>query len=883
MKKFRLLIFLLTLSAVLCLRMAVCSAYDTGNHYYLTSNSMVKLGFQPNAITHAVINNYYDDGFQSADDVIDNEIVKLLGKDSLWAAWYGPSYLRNRSKKYLHFDSWAENGVNHMLSGMNLENAWDTLLRNTHKAVKQAESENDVAGFLAVLGMTTHAVQDFYAHSNWTNVMYNDYGNRTWFEVNQSDRLAKTDLKTYTSTEQASDDKDYAGKSAYFDNSYKEAYYATLQWIDLLDNWVSPNFLNNAKTYGANYADAQKEFQLIIDMSTASGHWMGRNADRVSEPTGMPVCDFDLLKFGLMYSQNNNHHEVFLDKWKKYADIVTDPNPVDEVYPMTITIFPRENWVNIDFSRVKQTCDGWGPDTQVDFFPFIDLSDMDIIKNHTGLIKSFDDNRPDFYANIRVGGRLFRTAVEYNTDDTRPTNWSALTPIGNNLSADISMQLMDRDGDIEGDDDECDIEKAEGKKIWVGYGINGVKSFHTDGDEDDCGDGDEASCDFTVSIDQDNTLLPYSQNSKITYALPEKPTVVDEGAFTQNRTYLKASWESKTPVTNYYPIHEYQYRVRGTGYTLVDWTSAGLSTSMQIPVQLGSGEYFVDIRAKNFAGFSEIASSDGIRTDITPPQCPVITEMFQTNPEDYGFLYPNSVKMTVKSEDYGVGIEKYNIKFRDSHTGDNMYEVTLPGGDVLDTTLVDLPLKNGVYNVTVTATDKFGNTSPPYTDFVQLNLYDTTKPPCALNATAVGYSNSVLITWGNSYDPESGIFQYNVGVGDTPETATWYNGGKATSYEVKGEDLQSQKFWVKVINGFSLESISETLNNISSSNKPSTPRLIDITTPEKIEVRTPKLGDPIQREDIFNKGITNILKESIVEILKNDAIQADTRIIVNGR
>ncbi len=104
---------------------------------------------------------------------------------------------------------------------------------------------------------------------------------------------------------------------------------------------------------------------------------------------------------------------------------------------------------------------------------------------------------------------------------------------------------------------------------------------------------------------------------------PVMGTVYDDGQYTNNKNSLHAHWSATDPETG---VNEYQYAVGttpadpGKGY-IVDWKSAGLSTSADIRLSLEDEKtYYIYVKAKNACDkWSDPAASDGIIAKITEP------------------------------------------------------------------------------------------------------------------------------------------------------------------------------------------------------------------------------------------------------------------------
>ena len=151
-------------------------AFDGGYHVELTRDAMQGSSYGQGAIEAAQVANWYDDGFESAKRIISEDPtaftipldsiglgdISYPGVSDIWASRFGPSNLRDLSDVYLHFDQVANYDE--------VKTAWNRLIQNTHRAVLQAQADNDPLGYLTVMGATIHTVQDFYSHSNWAEL-----------------------------------------------------------------------------------------------------------------------------------------------------------------------------------------------------------------------------------------------------------------------------------------------------------------------------------------------------------------------------------------------------------------------------------------------------------------------------------------------------------------------------------------------------------------------------------------------------------------------------------------------------------------------------------------------------------------------------------------
>lgn len=123
-------------------------AFSTGGHFTATERGLKRAGFRPAAIRAAQAANYYVDHMVNTKDVqfsssSDDQKAKNIAL-------------------FFHFDSlWNAARVDR-------EFAW--MDRASKAMVLQAKSRRDPQAVLNVLGITLHAIQDFYSHSVFADV-----------------------------------------------------------------------------------------------------------------------------------------------------------------------------------------------------------------------------------------------------------------------------------------------------------------------------------------------------------------------------------------------------------------------------------------------------------------------------------------------------------------------------------------------------------------------------------------------------------------------------------------------------------------------------------------------------------------------------------------
>ena len=453
------------------------SAFDVGYHSDLTFEVLSREGFAADATGAAVVANYLDDGFESAKTVIAEAGGILAPLGHAWGNLYGPASARDASDLYLHFDD--------LPGTAEVSAAWDRLVRNTRRAAQEAERRQDPAGLLSVLGASLHTVQDFYSHSNWSNLDWG--GDATWFDVPAAEREAKA----IRSVDHAATNKDHAGRAG-FDTAYREAFYASYQWTRLIRSWVGAGFWTGA----AGLADPSVSLELhyVRYLSWYTGHWKGPGTDSKD----------DLLAVGQAYLREANKN--LIGKWKEYCPLLTASPDPGALPPLGLTYPVGRPWLSLRTLEAKQTDDDL-------------IWDIDV------------GGKADFYAAIKVGGRTYVEQMYEDHDSVRPSNWLTLAPVdqwscpGGTLA--VEYVLWDEDvlgggalPSLRGQDDLCDIAEPLQAKTWVWSGAPGTfggggQEITTDGlrrnvhcCESD-GDGDEARVTFLIRTETPQRR-PYS-------------------------------------------------------------------------------------------------------------------------------------------------------------------------------------------------------------------------------------------------------------------------------------------------------------------------------------------------------------------------------------
>lgn len=311
-------------------------AFDTGHHQDLTRDALSAEGFSTandTAIRIAEFQNWVTDYYSShpircVEPINDNKVCPKTG------------YVRDDVEK-LHFDN--------LFTTADVREYWRRLALNTYTGVRAATLKRDHIRLMTIIGVSLHAVQDFYTHSNWNEVFPRQnpdapYRTVTWFDVENSGGVTQrvftgwyqNDLEPVRprrplvdgvpGTEAPVRPHDDLGpdlppplnglnKDSYrrrgWDEAYVFAYAASRQWLNAIRTWVSevdPFFWNELLDFELS---SRLSSQLEDDISASyrlselaprngensnppdSGHWKGPGS---GAPQGGLGSSIPLLK-----------------------------------------------------------------------------------------------------------------------------------------------------------------------------------------------------------------------------------------------------------------------------------------------------------------------------------------------------------------------------------------------------------------------------------------------------------------------------------------------------------------------------------------------------------------------------------------------------------
>ncbi len=209
-----------------------CLAFDTGHHADLTRNALLREGFSDDAINIVVVDNWLTDLFSVTPS------TELLRK--IYPRTRGQIIIKPYTSE-LHFDNLFDN--------RQIEIYWRRLISNTQEAIaEKAGLKPDIPALLAILGMSLHAVQDFYSHSNWVQRYgsADNFSSKTWLDVASStEPLQELHTGWYDFREPIKRNQEHhrdLNKDSYsrpdWEQAYVFAYSATLQWTREFRKWL---------------------------------------------------------------------------------------------------------------------------------------------------------------------------------------------------------------------------------------------------------------------------------------------------------------------------------------------------------------------------------------------------------------------------------------------------------------------------------------------------------------------------------------------------------------------------------------------------------------------------------------------------------------------
>jgi hypothetical protein len=357
-------------SAVVALMLGAATsapAFDGGTHSEITTSAMRAEGFGADAAGVVRANNWFCDLYLYASiDPFSGHagVVKRILAFAFKAEDWPDNVVE--ASTHCHFESISDTTA--------VTAEWERLQRAVSSLAREARDRDDPEELLTVLGISTHMLQDFYAHANWVEAegrhgipgsdgpgwQEHGYGSSpTWFDIPAA---VRNGYRIYTDESPGhrrhgfwdSDEnrgllfgmnKDWQGRPYYL-QAATTAYFATRQWLEAVRSWVGDDhFWHEAQRYQANQKQLNHDLQQgLVDISQAIGHWQGQGEPWGTEDNTGPGGD--LLKarsavkgyfqqpglsgsLGALYGKTK-YRALF----EKLLPRVEDPNPVGDVGPV---------------------------------------------------------------------------------------------------------------------------------------------------------------------------------------------------------------------------------------------------------------------------------------------------------------------------------------------------------------------------------------------------------------------------------------------------------------------------------------------------------------------------------------------------------------------
>jgi hypothetical protein len=403
-------------------------AFDTGHHFDLTRDAMLDRGFGNTAIEAVQVENWLTDYYSSSPTSKIKEVEKL------------------------HFDN--------LVTRQQVVNKWGHFTINTRNAVRQAAKEKDTLKLLTIMGISLHALQDFYTHSNWVDThpsaSPSTYQTQTFFSAPPS---PETNLFTGVYPDSFpgkppagkplhGDYKEGVNKDSYvrpnWDKAYVFAYAASREWIGAIQTWVNevdPSFWETVKTFNVTGDDRAKlnrdlaaayRISEWVNVAGQDGHWKGNGSGSA-----------EFLPYAAAWTASPDGRFVAEFKTKKTYTLLTngltgDNAPADAV-PAVPSLPLDHRAIIVRTLRVAEKDDVGTFESKID----------------TG-------GKADFYAKISVAGQTFIEAMQRDRASVNPS-WMTIKFVPKSVDrVQINYQLWDEDGGASGKDDRVDINPKKG-------------------------------------------------------------------------------------------------------------------------------------------------------------------------------------------------------------------------------------------------------------------------------------------------------------------------------------------------------------------------------------------------------------------------------------
>jgi hypothetical protein len=255
----------------------------------------------------------------------------------------------------------------------------------------------------------------------------------------------------------------------YYEPSYRDAYYASRQWIQLTKSWVSPQFwdtvqnsMNNNTPFSQGYLSEKKNDFMHYLWYT--GTW---NA-------GFSESKDDTFFYWLADSPEewSDENVILFGLFDKTAWQVYDPSFKVIPHSQEYQRIPQVRWLKIQTRRVWKTDE--------------DAFDIDT------------NGEADFYPIITVGNQQHIDAPYEDKDDVSSVNWVSLHPISRiDPAVKVHYSIKDDEGAWRVDED-CDINPAGNSNLLSLTIPRGEEKTITSVNPDNAFEGDENEAGVTL-------------------------------------------------------------------------------------------------------------------------------------------------------------------------------------------------------------------------------------------------------------------------------------------------------------------------------------------------------------------------------------------------
>ena len=288
--------------AALALAAAPARAFDAGPHTDMTRDALSAEGFGLNAANVGVVENWFVDYYWNAKENPfsghGDVLTEMLANADPTTMEYWPQFVVDGTN-HMHFDS-SQPGFPDLSNPQGVDEEWQRLMRVTRNALATAKSTRDPLTVMAIVGMSLHTVQDFYAHTSWVETAGElgspdgpgwsaDYGSfPTYFDIPKNAReyravysavngVSRPHGKWQTDKNDSHAhgmNKDWPRRPLY-EKAYVTAYFASRQWIRAARGWLNDDALWARAQRLAAPNGLKADLRASLDISKYSGHWQG--------------------------------------------------------------------------------------------------------------------------------------------------------------------------------------------------------------------------------------------------------------------------------------------------------------------------------------------------------------------------------------------------------------------------------------------------------------------------------------------------------------------------------------------------------------------------------------------------------------------------------